>query len=176
MNEIMQFCVQWRNPANEAVLTAAIAVMEDMTCEVVGVDSGTDYVMRKIAVRAANCEDGTLKVNGKAVLPESYCTKWRGVLKKPLSPQQAARDYMIVCNVVRGEGTYLGYLEEVAKAFGCEVPKEVGDFIRVDMLAPETTALMFQSYGCQSAITHGVWSVSSMVKVERDLFSMQEAA
>lgn len=176
MNEIMQFCVQWKNPENESVLTAAIAVLEDKTCEIVGVDSGTDYVMRKIAVRAAECEDGSLKVNGKTILPENYCTKWRSVLKKPLTPQQAARDYMIVCNVVRGKGTYPGYLEEVAKAFGCDMPQEVGDFIRVNMLDPETAVLMFQSYGCQSAITYGEWSASSMAKVEHDLFSMQEAA
>ena len=175
MNEIMQLCVQWKNPANDSVLTAAIAVLEDKTCEVVGVDSGTDYVMRKIAVRAAGCEDGSMKVNGKAVLPENYCSKWRSILKKPLTPQQAARDYIIVCNVVRGDG-YQGYLEELAKTFGCEMPQEVGDYIRVDMLAPETQALMFKTYGCQSAIIYGQWSASSMEKVEHDLFSMQEAA
>lgn len=175
MNEIMQLCVRWKHPANEFVLTAAIAVLEDKTCEVVGVDSGTDYVMRKIAVRAANCEDGSLKVNGRDILPENYCTKWRNVLKNPLAPQQMARDYIIICSVVRGEG-YQGYLEELAKAFGCDMPREIGDFIRVDMLAPETASLMFQTYGCQSAITYGQWSAASIARVEHDLFSMQEAA
>lgn len=175
MNEIMQFCVQWRNPANESILTAAIAVLEDNTCEVIGVDTGTDYVMRKIAVRAAECEDGSLKVNGRTILPENYCAKWRTVLKKPSTPQQVAGKYMIICNVMRGQG-YLGYLEELATTFGCEIPQEEGDFIRVDMLAPETQALMFQTYGCLSSINYGQWSVWSMAKVEHDLFSMQEAA
>lgn len=176
MNEIMQFCVQWKNPENDSVLTAAIAVLEDGTCTVVGVDTGKDYVMRKIAVHAAACEDGSLTVNGKAVLPENYCTKWRSILKKPFTPAELAGKYIIVCNVVRGEG-YQGYLEELAKAFGCEMPQANGDFIRIDMLAPETETLMFQNYGALSSIDNsGQWSVWKMEKVEYDLFSMQEAA
>lgn len=176
MNEIMQFCVQWKHPENETILTAAIVMLEDGTCEVVGVDTGKDYVMRKISVRAAECEDGSLKVNGRTVLPENYCAKWRTVLKKPFTPAELAGKYIIVCNVVRGEG-YQGYLEELAKTFGCEMPKETGDFIRIDMLAPETQALMFQNWGTQSAISsNGQWSAWKMEKIEHDLFSMQEAA
>lgn len=176
MNEIDHFCVRWTHPENESVITAAIAVLEDGSCEVIGVDTGNDYVMRKIAEHAANCEDGSITVNGKAVLPENYCAKWRQKLKKPFSPKDMAGKYIIVCNVVRGQG-YQGYLEDLAKTFGCEMPKEDGDFIRVDMLAPETQTLMFQNYGTTSAInSNGQWSVWAYRKVEHDLFSMQEAA
>lgn len=176
MNEIMQFCVQWKHPENESVLTAAIAALEDGTCEVVGVDTGKDYVMRKIAVHAAGCEDGSITVNGRTILPESYCTKWRSILKKPFTPAELVGKYIIVCNVVRGEG-YQGYLEELAKTFGCEMPEAAGDFIRIDMLAPETQTLMFQNHGTQSAINNSdQWSVWKMEKIEHDLFSMQEAA
>jgi hypothetical protein len=176
MNEINQFCVRWSSPDSRSVITAAIAVLDDGTCEVVGVDTGSEYVMRKIAVRAANCEDGNIKVNGRTVLPENYCTKWRSVLKKPLAPDDLAGKYVIVCNIVRGEG-YLGYLEDLAMTFGCEMPKTKGEFIRLDMLAPEIQSLMFQNYGTQSAInSSGQWTAWKMKQVEHDLFSMREAA
>ncbi len=172
MNEINQFCVRWKHPENDSVITAAIAEMDDGTCEVIDVEHGHLGFMDKIAERAADCEDGSIKVKGKDILPETYCALWRKLSKTPVDAKAIYGKYTIVCHAVRNKWNK-DYLTELAKEIGCAMVDNEGEFIRVDMLDPVTDAAIWKSYFCERSILDGKFFVT---KVQDGLFAMRAAA